>query len=340
MRRTNTTGPGGRLPPPPVAAAASSGRPSSSTQPEEDLWDSEDYSEDSDDDEAREVKRVAANYTDGPGPTDTKIDDYDKEEDERDAVVINHWNDWAQIIEKDCDFPVVLTDGLDKAIAAVLVDRQEVRAVLLPEVPRFGRNNFEAQLGKLPVVFVNGDEFEDIKEHFRGNMVNVEFQNKVRTAFAPYRARTSRTAAAPAPSSASLPIRDGPPTPRRRDDERRDDPPRREERREDPPRRREERRDDPPRREERRDEQPRRREERRDEQPRRREDRRDEPPRREERREEPPRRREERRDEPPRRREERRDEPPRRREERRDEPPRRRRLTAAEIEEEERRRRS
>ncbi len=262
---------------------------------------------------------MAANYyDDGPGPAEGKIDDYDKEEDERDAVVANHWSEYAQIIETDCVYPVVLTRDLDNAIVAVLNRTEPVRALALREVPRFGRNNFDGQLDDLPVVFVNGDELENIKERFRGRMVNVQYQNEVRTAFAPDRARRSRAEApAPVPSSAALPIRDGPPTPRRRDDERRDDQPRREERRE---------------------EQPRRREERREEQPRRREERREDPPRREERREEQPRRREERREEQPRRREERREESPprRRRVERREEspPPRRRVLT-----EEERRRR-
>ena len=297
MRRSNTNVTGGRLPPPPIGAAATPGRPAAPTPAEEDLWDSEDYSADSDDDEQRKVVRVAANYYDDPGPAETKPDESDKEEDERDTVVAKHWMQWADIIGQDCIYPVILTAGLDKAIAAVLVDRPEVRAVLLREVPRFGRNNFDGQLGKLPVVFVNGDELEDIKKKFRGNNVSVEGQNGVRTAFAPTRERRSQ-AAAPAP----VPIRDdGPSTPRNRGDEGRDEPPR--QRREEQPRRQE----GQPRRQE---EQPRRQEERprrQEEQPRRQE----EQPRRRERREESP--------------------PPRRRQQREASPPRRRRVTAEEV---------
>ena len=277
MRRSNTNVTGGRLPPPPIGAAATPGRPAASTPAEEDLWDSEEYSADSDDDEQRKVVRVAANYyDDGPGPAETKPDESDKEEDERDTVVANHWMQWADIIGKDCIYPVILTAGMEKAIAAVLVNRPEVRAVLLPEVPRFGRNNFDGRLGKLPVVFVDGDELEDIKKKFRGNSVSVDGQNGVRTAFAPTRERRSQ-AAAPAP----VPIRDdGPSTPRNRGDEGRDEPPR--QRREEQPRRQE----GQPRRQE---EQPRRQEE----QPRRRERREESPP---------PRRRQQREASPPRRR--------------------------------------
>ena len=286
MRRSNTNAAGARLPPPPIGAAATPGRPAASIPAEEDLCDSDDYSADSDDDEERRVVRVAANYYDD-GPAETEPDEYDKEEDARDNEVVKHWMQWSEITERNCIYPVVLPEPVTKeskelkASIIEVLDREEVRSVSLREVPRFGRNNFDGRLGQLEVVFVNGDELDDIKKKFRGNSVNVQAQDEVRTAFAPSKVRSSFRPAAPAP----VPIRDdGPSTQRNREDgERRDAPPRRRDelrdeprrQREEPRRERDERIVDPPRRERdeprrQRDEPRREREDRRDDQPRRR----------------------------------------------------------------------